>query len=342
MQYNLFGYSLNQLSEFCLQLAEPAYRAKQLAQWIYNGQVSDFDAMTNLPALLRQKLKQTASIDRLQVIDSQQATDGTRKFLFGLADKANVESVYLPYHDRHSVCVSTQVGCAAGCRFCATGQSGFLRNLTQGEIIDQVLSIQQITGERISHVVYMGMGEPLWNLSAVLASIEILNQQVGISERSITVSTVGIVPVMRELADMSPRFTLAISLHAPDDATRAEIIPIAKRWSISEVLDAGRYYTEQTGRKVTIEYLLIDGVNNSPQQADQLARRLHGWIGNVNIIPWNTVDSMSQFRSPSAKSALSFQLNLQSHGIPTTIRQERGADIAAACGQLRRQHTDQV
>ena len=175
MQQNLFGLTVSQLTDLCKEIGEPAYRAQQLAQWIYHSQVTDFDAMTNLPALLRQKLKQTAIIRRLQVIDSQQAKDGTRKFLFGLWDKANIESVYLPYHDRHSVCVSTQVGCAAGCHFCATGQSGFLRNLTCGEIIDQVLSIQQITGERISHVVYMGMGEPLWNLPAVLASIELLN-----------------------------------------------------------------------------------------------------------------------------------------------------------------------
>ncbi len=340
MQQNLFGYSLDELSELCILLSEPVYRAKQLAQWIYNHQVTDFDSMTNLPASLRHKLQKTATIRRLQMIDSQQAKDGTRKFLFELSDKANIESVYLPYHDRHSVCVSTQVGCAAGCHFCATGQSGFLRNLTSGEIVDQVLSIQQITGERVSHVVYMGMGEPLWNLPAVLASIELLNQQVGISERSITVSTVGIVPVMRELAEMSPRFTLAISLHAADDATRAEIMPMAKRWSISEVLNAGRYYTEQTGRKVTIEYLLIDGVNNSARQATQLAHLLHQWIGNVNIIPWNSVDSMPQFRSPSATSVAEFQNRLQSLGIPTTLRQERGADIAAACGQLRRQHLD--
>lgn len=339
MQQNLFGYTPFQLTELCAQIGEPSYRAKQLSKWIYQLYARDFDSMTNLPLTLRQKLQQIATISRINVIDTQNSSDGTRKFLFGLDDQQNIESVYLPYHDRHSVCVSTQVGCAAGCSFCATGLSGFLRNLSAGEILDQVITIQQLTGERISHVVYMGMGEPLWNMQEVLKSIELLNQQVGISERSITVSTVGIVPRMIELAELNPRFTLAISLHAPDDVTRAEIMPIAKRWSIDEILDAGSYYTERTGRKVTIEYLLIDGVNNSPQQASHLARRLRGWIGNVNIIPWNKVESMPQFHSPSSEKISDFQKQLQMHGIAATIRQERGADIAAACGQLRRQNT---
>lgn len=339
MQQNLFGYNPSQLSELCIQIGEPAYRAKQICKWIYQHYARSFESMTNLPLSLREKLNEVAVIDRLDTVDCQESADGTRKFLFRLADNAHIESVYLPYHDRHSVCVSTQVGCAAACSFCATGQSGFLRNLKAGEIVDQVLSIQEITGERISHVVYMGMGEPLWNMDEVLYSIEILNQQMGISERSITVSTVGIVPKMRELAELNPRFTLAISLHAPDDVTRVSIMPIAKRWSIAEILDAGCYYTECTGRKVTIEYLLIDGVNNSSPQAAQLARRLKGWIGNVNIIPWNTVPSMPQFQSPTPEKALAFQKRLLDHGIAATIRQERGSDIAAACGQLRRQHT---
>ena len=339
MSLNLVGYTLPQLTELCEQIGEPKYRAKQIANWIYTNSVQHSDAMANLPVSLRHKLSSIAEIRRHQVINSQISIDGTRKFLYELADKANIESVYLPYSDHHSVCVSTQVGCAAGCSFCATGRSGFLRHLTAGEIVDQVMTIQDITQQRISHVVYMGMGEPLWNMHNVLQSVEILNQQIGISERSITVSTVGIAPKIRELADQHPRFTLAISLHAPDDETRLRIMPISKRWSIHEILDAGRYYTEVTGRKVTIEYLLIDGINNSMPQARLLASLLKNWIGNVNIIPWNYVSEMPEYASPSFENINAFVHTLESSGVAVTIRQQRGADIAASCGQLRRQHS---
>lgn len=316
-------------------LGQPDYRAQQIAEWVYRKGARNYEQMTNLPRSLRDTLPDVLPLKRLEVVRAQHSADGTMKYLFALADGEQVESVFLPYEDRTSVCISSQVGCAAGCRFCATAQMGFSRNLTAGEIVDEVLTIQQTAGQRISHVVYMGMGEPLWNLQEVVKSILLLNREVGISQRHITVSTVGVVPGIYELAQHRLQITLAISLHAPDDELRMSIVPVGRKWKVHELIDAARHYTEVTGRKVTFEYLLLRGVNDEPHHAQALARLLKGIICNVNLIPFNQVDTAEGFTRPEPSRVARFRRVLEEAGIAVTQRVEKGHDISAACGQLK-------
>lgn len=316
-------------------LGQPDYRAQQIAEWVYRKGARNYEQMTNLPRSLRDTLPDVLPLKRLEVVRAQHSVDGTEKYLFALADGEQVEAVFLPYEDRTSVCISSQVGCAAGCRFCATAQMGFSRNLTAGEIVDEVLTIQQTAGQRISHVVYMGMGEPLWNLQEVVKSILLLNREVGISQRHITVSTVGVVPGIYELAQHRLQITLAISLHAPDDELRMSIVPVGRKWKVHELIDAARHYTEVTGRKVTFEYLLLRGVNDEPHHAQALARLLKGIICNVNLIPFNQVDTAEGFTRPEPSRVARFRRVLEEAGIAVTQRVEKGHDISAACGQLK-------
>ncbi|CUU34805.1 MAG: 23S rRNA (adenine(2503)-C(2))-methyltransferase RlmN [Armatimonadetes bacterium] len=319
-------------------LNEPAYRGNQIADWVYRKAVDSFEAMTNLPARMRAALAETAVVTPNRIDQIQRSSDGVVKCLLKLADENEVECVLLPYEDRVSVCLSTQVGCAMGCRFCATAQGGYTRNLTAGEIVDQLLHLQRLSSERITHVVLMGMGEPLLNLEAVVEAIHLIHDEVGISMRRITLSTVGIVPKIYALAEHRLPITLAISLHAPDDETRSRIMPVNRKWGVDALIQAARDYFETTGRRITFEYLLLEGVNDTPAHAHQLAAKLKGIPCLVNLIPFNYVPTPENFRRPSAERVRAFREILERSGIEVTQRKERGHDIDAACGQLRGKH----
>jgi len=335
----LVGLSEAQLRAWVSEtLGEPAYRGTQLAKWIYEKAAADFDRMTDLPAALRARLNERAVVSPNAVSLTQRSKDGTVKCLLRLADGNEVECVLLPYEDRVSVCLSTQVGCAMGCRFCATAQGGYTRNLTAGEVVDQLLHLQRLSERRISHVVLMGMGEPLLNLENVVAALRLMHDEVGIGYRRMTVSTVGIVPKIYELADYDLPITLAISLHAPDDETRARIMPVNRKWGVESLLQAARDYFEKTKRRVTFEYLLLREVNDTPRHAEQLAKKLKGVPCLVNLIPFNYVPTPDEFQRPGAERVRRFRAILESAGVEVTQRVERGHDIDAACGQLRGKH----
>ncbi|MCS6861741.1 MAG: 23S rRNA (adenine(2503)-C(2))-methyltransferase RlmN, partial [Abditibacteriales bacterium] len=261
--------------------------------------------------------------------------DGTVKLLLKLRDGETIETVGLPYDDRLSCCVSSQVGCPMRCAFCATGLSGYTRNLTAGEIVEQVLTVNDILAARVNHVVFMGMGEPLLNVDNVLKAVRLLNKEVGIAMRQLTVSTVGIVPGIRRLADEKLQLTLAVSLHAPTDDLRAQLIPTMRKWGVQDIIAACRQYVATTGRRVTFEYVLLAGVNDHPAQARALARLLRGLICHVNLIPFNPVAEVDH-RAPTPERVRAFREVLERAGISVTQRVQRGADIDAACGQLRR------
>lgn len=335
----LVGRSTAELRAWMAELGEPAYRGTQLATWIYRKAADRFEQMTDLPAALRARLNEIACIspNRLEAI--QRSRDGTIKCLLALQDEQIIECVLLPYEDRVSVCLSTQVGCAMGCRFCATAQGGFTRHLTAGEIVDQLLHLQRLSERRISHVALMGMGEPLLNLENVLRAIRLMHDEVGIGMRRITLSTVGIVPKIHMLADQNLPITLAISLHAPDDETRARIMPVTRKWKVAELLEAARYYFERTGRRVTFEYLLLREVNDTPRHAHMLAERLRGIPCLVNLIPFNYVPTPENFQRPEPERVQAFRQILERAGVSVTQRVERGHDIDAACGQLRGKHS---
>lgn len=335
----LVGLSKSQLRAWVSEtLGEPAYRGTQLAKWIYEKAVSDFAHMTDLPASLRARLNEVAIVSPNTISLTQRSKDGTVKCLLRLADDNEVECVLLPYEERVSVCLSTQVGCAMGCRFCATAQGGYTRNLTAGEIVDQLLHLQRLSERRISHVVLMGMGEPLLNMENAIAALRLMHDEVGISYRRITVSTVGIVPKIYALAEYDLPITLAISLHAPDDETRSRIMPVNRKWGVDTLIQAARDYFEKTKRRVTFEYLLLREVNDTPQHAEQLAKKLRGVPCLVNLIPFNYVPTPDDFQRPEAERVRRFRQILESAGIETTQRVERGHDIDAACGQLRGRH----
>lgn len=331
----LGGSSLLELEELMAHFGEPRYRAKQLYDWIYRQAVQDVQQMTNLPAALRQKLS-VYSILPLAFVKTRRSVDGTVKFLLRAQDGSLIETVMIPEEDRTTVCVSSQVGCAMGCIFCATGQGGFIRNLTAREMVGQVLAVRQAEGRRITNVVYMGMGEPLLNYEEVLKSIRILNDQrgLGIGIRHITVSTCGIVPGIRRLAGEGLQLVLAVSLHSADDKQRARLMPVASRYPLGELIEACRYYLEKTGRRVTFEYALIAGVNDTLQAARDLVELLSGLQCHVNLIPVNPVAGAGLERS-SLQRIEEFARRLEQAGISVTVRKERGTDIEAACGQLR-------
>lgn len=338
----LIGLTTQELEVVVQELGQPAYRGRQLATWIYRRGAETFDAMSDLPRDLRARLAERHTVGGLEVAHRSVSEDETVKYLMALPGGQEVESVYLPYPDRVSVCLSSQVGCAAGCRFCATAQGGFARNLTAGEIVGQVTKMQSESERRISHAVYMGMGEPLWNYDNVVKSLRLLGTEVGMSLRSLTVSTVGVVPGILALAKEELPITLALSLHAPDDALRAELIPTARKWKLEEILDACKEYAEATGRNLTFEYLLLGGLNDRPEQARELAHLLQKrqLPGNVNLIPFNYVETPQGYRRPTRESVTRFREALEKAGRVATQRMTRGHAISAACGQLRRNVTE--
>ena len=332
--------NLKELEEFLLSLGEKKFRAKQIYEWMHIHHVTSFDEMTNLSKNLRETLKEKADLTVLEEELVQiSKIDGTRKYLFALADGNMIESVLMKYKHGNSVCVSSQVGCRMGCRFCASTLDGLVRNLTPSEILEQIYRIQESIGERISNVVVMGSGEPMDNYDNIVKFIELLTDEHGlhISQRNLTVSTCGLVPRIYELADEKLQMTLAVSLHAPNDEKRRELMPIANKYSVDELLEACRYYFDKTGRRITFEYSLVAGVNDSKENAQELAGRLKGLNCHVNLIPVNPIKERS-YRQPDDGAVHAFQKKLERNGLTVTVRREMGRDIDGACGQLRRKH----
>ncbi len=333
---------LPELQAYVQSIGEKNFRAVQLFQWMHVKLADSFDAMSNLPVSLRNRLKAESELTVLKKEAVQiSALDGTRKYLFALGDGNVIESVLMRYEFGNSVCISTQAGCRMGCRFCASAIGGLSRNLTPAEMLEQVYRIQADTGERVSHVVLMGSGEPFDNYDHVLRFLELISAPEGqnISRRNITISTCGLVPQIRAFADLKPQATLALSLHAPNDRVRKTLMPIANRYPLSEVLAACKYYSEQTGRRMTFEYSLVAGVNDTEAEAKELCALLKGFPCHVNLIPVNPVKERPYSRSDRAQIE-KFRNTLEKNGINATIRREMGRDIDGACGQLRRRYID--
>ncbi len=331
--------SLNEeeLEKFIVTLDEKKFRAKQIFDWLHNKNVTSFSEMKNISKQSIEKLEELCYIPKL-IIDTKQVSkeDGTVKYLFELKDGEYIESVFMKYNHGNAVCVSTQVGCKIGCTFCASTVNGFVRNLTPGEMLGQIYEIQKDTGERVSNIVLMGSGEPLDNFENVLKFIENINSEKGlnVSQRSITLSTCGLVDKIYELADMKLKINLAVSLHSANQLTRETIMPIAKKYMLDELLKACKYYGDMTKRRVTFEYALIHGVNDNVINANELGRKVKGSLSHVNLIPVNKV-SENNYEKSKSKSIKDFANILKSMGVEVTVRRELGSDINAACGQLR-------
>ncbi|MBQ6845206.1 MAG: 23S rRNA (adenine(2503)-C(2))-methyltransferase RlmN [Agathobacter sp.] len=336
--------SLNQKELILLmeEMGEKAFRAKQIYQWIHEKHVDTFEEMTNVSKKLIELLKEKTYLTSLKKEEVQiSKLDGTRKYLFLLEDGNVIESVLMRYKHGNSVCISSQVGCRMGCRFCASTLDGLVRGLTAGEMLDQIYQIGKDIGERISNVVVMGTGEPLDNYDNLLKFIELLTDEHGIniSQRNLTVSTCGIVPRMRELAEQKLSITLALSLHASNQQKRLELMPVANKYEIHEVIDACKYYFEQTGRRITFEYSLVGGVNDTDEDARQLSQLIRGINCHVNLIPVNPIKERDYVQS-NAKVIEAFKNKLEKAGINVTVRREMGRDIDGACGQLRKRYKD--
>jgi len=340
----LLGRTVTELEDKAIELGEKKFRGKQIYQHLVRG-VNTIDDMTSLSKELRGKLKESGyTVGRANVKAANKSKDGTEKLLLELSDGNVVECVGIPVddanRDRLTVCVSSQVGCAMKCSFCATGKMGFTRNLTAGEIVDQVFHIQErFEGSRVSNVVFMGMGEPMMNLKEVVKAEQFLNKDLGIGARHITISTVGVPNTIRRLSEHNLQVILAVSLHAPNQELREQLIPTAKVYPLDAIMEDCVHYFQQTGRRVSFEYLLIDGVNDELSHAKELARllRSHDQLmrSHVNLIPWNAIDD-SEFKRPSRNRVVAFQRALKREGVGSvSVRKTRGAEEAAACGQLR-------
>lgn len=339
--YNILDFTLEELQNWMKENGESAFRAKQVFSWIYK-EVWNFDDMKNIPGSLKEKLKENFLIDIPKIVEVYESNvDGTKKILLSFNDNNLIECVLMKYKHGNSICVSTQVGCRMGCKFCASTIGGRIRDLTSGEILAEIMVAQKLLGERISNVVLMGSGEPLDNFDNVIKFLKLVNADYGlnIGQRHITLSTCGIVPKIKELADLNLSITLAISLHAFSDEKRKTIMPIANKYSISEILEACKYYMNKTGRRITYEYSLVSGVNDGKEDAKSLAQLLKNMNCHVNLIPVNEIKENS-LKRPSKKTIEDFEEILKAHGIEVTVRREMGTDINAACGQLRRSYLD--
>jgi len=340
---SLTGIIVEELEEFLKKRGAASYRAKQITDWIYEKRVTSFDAMTDLPNELRSDLATEFDTPKTEVVRVLGSKDTTQKFLFRLRDQNLIESVLIPASpalygqpsDRRTICVSSQVGCAYGCKFCASGLDGFTRNLDAAEMVQQLIAVEAVSGEKIDNVVFMGMGEPLANLKNLLRAIRIINAPwgLGIGARHITVSTSGLAPQIRELANETTQFRLALSLHGATDEVRGQIMPVNRRYPLKVLLEACDYYVAKK-RRITFEYILIAGVNDTDEQARELARIARRLSAKINLIPYNTVEGLEWSR-PSRERQEKFQSILRKHGVVATLRLEKGKDIAAACGQLR-------
>ena len=334
---NILDYSLEEISTWMKENGESAFRSKQVFSWIYND-VYEFENMKNLPKSLVEKLKENFYIGVPKVVGEYDSTmDQTKKILFAFNDGNIIESVIMKYNYGNTICISTQVGCRMGCKFCASTLEGRVRNLTAGEILAEVIIAQKVLGERISNIVLMGSGEPLDNFENVTKFLDLVNAEYGlnIGQRHITLSTCGIVPKIYELADKGYSITLAISLHAFSDEKRREIMPIAKKYSIKEILEACDYYFNKTGRRIYFEYSLVSGINDGKEDAIALAKLLKGRQCHINLIPVNEIKE-NTLKRPSKKTIEEFEKIVSDYGLDVTVRKEMGNDINAACGQLRR------
>lgn len=337
---------LNELQGNLRNLAEPSYRAGQITDWLYKKRVDSIEKMTDLPQSFRARLAEKFSFSKIDVVRVLGSRDTTRKFLFRLSDANLIESVLIPASpalygeksDRRTICISTQVGCAYGCKFCASGLEGFSRNLRANEIIDQIIAIERVSGEKIDNIVFMGMGEPLANFENVMRAIRIVNGPwgLGIGARHITLSTSGLAPQIKKLADEPLQIRLAVSLHGATDEVRNQIMPINRKYNIETLLSACDYYTAHKNQRLTFEYILIASVNDADEQAHLLAQHASRLFAKVNLIPYNTVEGLEWSR-PSRNRQEKFLSILRAHKIPATLRREKGHDIDAACGQLRLQ-----
>ncbi|HIR92368.1 MAG TPA: 23S rRNA (adenine(2503)-C(2))-methyltransferase RlmN [Candidatus Egerieimonas intestinavium] len=333
-----------ELGQVMESLGEKPFKARQLYQWIHQKAAGSYEEMTNLSKGLREQLKERYPYRNLQAVQVQTSKlDGTQKYLFRLFDGNVVESVLMRYHHGNSVCISSQVGCRMGCRFCASTLDGWTRNLLPSEMLSQIYEIGKITGERVSNVVVMGTGEPLDNYDNLLRFIRILTDEKGqnLSQRNITVSTCGLVPQIRQLARERLQITLALSLHAPNQEKREALMPIARRYELGEVMEACRFYFQETGRRMTFEYSLVGGENDSQRDAQELAELLSGFPCHVNLIPVNPIKERNYVQSDK-KVILNFKKKLENYGINVTIRREMGRDIDGACGQLRKRYMDET
>jgi 23S rRNA (adenine2503-C2)-methyltransferase len=342
----IHSVTLPQLQEKLSALGQPAYRAKQVMEWLYAKRAGSFAAMTNLPAALREGLGRGFGFGSLEPVRTLGAADTTRKFLFRLADEALIETVLIPASpalygegsDRHTLCISSQVGCAHGCKFCASGLDGFARNLHAGEIVGQFLRVEALSGERIQNVVFMGMGEPLANFANVMQAITILNAPwgVGLGARHMTVSTSGLAPQIREMAAQPLQIRLAVSLHGATDAVRNQIMPVNRKYPLAELLSACEEYVQRKNQRITFEFILIEEINDSLDQAAELGRIARHLDAKINCIPYNPVEGL-EWKRPSLRRQDAFMAALERTGADATIRREKGVDIEAACGQLRLQ-----
>ncbi len=337
LKNNIKNYNLEELQEIVENLGEKKYRAEQIFNWIYKENVTSFDDMANLPLSLREKLKENYDLHIFKIITKQESKDGTKKYLFDILDGNAIESVLMEYKHGYTICVSSQVGCKMGCKFCASTGVKFARSLEAGEIVEQLQAVERNTGVKISNVVFMGIGEPLDNFENVLKAISLINNQKGINigARHISISTSGIVPKIYELADKDLQCTLSISLHSASNEKRSAMMPINNAYNIEELMKACRYYIEKTNRRISFEYALAKENNDNLDDAKELVKLLRGMLCHVNLIPINKIEN-GKFNKSTNENIMKFRDYLNSHGIVATIRRELGSDIDAACGQLRK------
>lgn len=334
---NIKNYNLDELKQEMISIGEKEYRAEQIFKWIYVENVTDFNEMTNLSLELREKLKENYTLDIYKIIRKQESSDGTKKYLFDILDGNAIETVLMQYKHGYSICVSSQVGCKMGCKFCASTGIAFIRNLTAGEIAEQILAVQRDTGIKISNVVFMGIGEPFDNFDNVIKVIKIINNPKGlnIGARHISISTSGLVPKIYEIADMDLQCTLSISLHATTNEKRSKMMPINNKYNIEELMKACKYYIEKTNKRISFEYALAKDNNDNLDDARALVKLLKGMLCHVNLIPINKIEN-GEFDTSTNENVMKFRDYLNDCGIVATIRRELGDDIEAACGQLRR------
>ena len=334
---NIKDYNLDKLKEEMVSIGEKTYRAEQIFKWIYVDRVSSFKDMTNLSNVLREKLEQNYSLQNFKILKKQESSDGTKKYLLDVLDGNAIETVLMKYHHGNTICVSSQIGCKMGCKFCASTGIKFIRNLSSGEIVEQILTVEKDSGEKISNVVFMGIGEPLDNYDNVIGAIRIINNPKGlnIGARHISVSTSGLVPKIYDLAKENIQCTLSISLHSSNNEKRSEMMPVNKRYNIEELIKACKDYIKMTNRRISFEYALAKDNNDNLDDAKDLVKLLKGMLCHVNLIPINKIQN-GKYDKSSNEQIIKFRDYLNSHGIVATIRRELGKDIDAACGQLRR------
>lgn len=336
---NIKNYNLEELKQELISLGEKPFRAEQIFNWLYKEKVKKFDEMTNLSLELREKLKQNYTMCNFNILKKQESLDGTKKYLFDVLDGNAIETVLMSYHHGYSICVSSQIGCKMGCKFCASTGIKFVRSLTSGEIVEQILAVEQDENIRISNIVFMGIGEPLDNFDNVINAVKIINNPKGlnIGARHISISTSGLVPMIYKLAEQNTQCTLSISLHATTNEKRSSMMPVNNAYNIEELIQACKDYIKVTNRRISFEYALAKDNNDNLEDAKRLVKLLKGMLCHVNLIPINKIEN-GEYTKSSNENIIKFRDYLNDHGIVATIRRELGSDIDAACGQLRRKN----